>query len=446
MSRSKPVVEGPTPDVEFPAATDWHFPPVSHWPSPNFTVSVASSRLRIFELENFVSEDEARLLVDFAAGRTDSLLCTSFLGDGSIHRDHDKYVARQQEEISEPVLNHYLRRAHRASRVPTEHGEHLQFNRYGVGQFYFTHTDAENTEFPRQATFLVYLQAPLRGGETLFFLTEEAALYCGHRKALCCDNPPEGVFVIKPEVGKAALFYNYDETAQVSHVYHLACPVKEGVKWVSQRWMRYEDVQRISYPLDPSVDGILSGESLGEREWDVREIRGQNPRIYYIERMFDQATLKDIFRSHSITEKHQQKLDITARSFLRSTVEYLNCPEGQELWRVPQDAYAVILVFDASYGTVIFPEDPAQSGQCAESKRGCCLPGVDGYRVPMWSTDALLFYPRKTDNTPEIWGDRYAICGHGLQVMRVIYFHKETDANVESPQIEMISERGETVG
>lgn len=424
IARKVAKTDGTPLGTDFPAAHNFDFPDVSQWPSSNFTVTVLNEFPRIFLFDNFISEDEAKLLIDFADGRTQPAQIVNS-GDTSsrqdYYRNNEQYLTRQQEEIHAPVVNHFVRRIHRATRAPTKDGEGLQFGRYGINQYFFLHDDAVPTHTPRMATFLTYLQAPLRGGATLFTLTEEAANYCAGRKEECCDHPPEGTYLMKPGVGKGVLFYNYDEEAGYTGAKHMACPVKDGVKWVSQRWVRFSDYQAVTYPMDPSVDGVPAEPS--GREWDVREISGKNPRIYYVERVFDHASLDDIFRHKALSDEQQRKLDITARSFLRRTVEYLGYPKGQDLLTVPEETYAVILVFVATPGTVIFPQDRTMADDCTKSKSGCCLPNGVGLHVPVAETDALLFYPRKTDNTPETWGDSYAICGDALQVIRVIYFH-----------------------
>eukprot|EP00397_Hematodinium_sp_SG-2012_P042322 GEMP01046789.1.p1 GENE.GEMP01046789.1~~GEMP01046789.1.p1 ORF type:complete len:279 (+),score=57.22 GEMP01046789.1:831-1667(+) len=273
---------------------------------------------------------------------------------------------------------------------------------------------------PRLSTFLAYLQAPIRGGETLFAFTKEAISRCIEEPDECCENPPEGAYLMKPEVGKAILFYSYNESAVFTGAWHMACRVKEGVKWVVQRWMRFQDQQKVTYPFDPRVDGEPGKEPTG-REWDVREISAKFPRIYYIEQMFSIAALGKMFALKKISEQEQHKFDIMARSFLKSTVEYLDLPHGQRLRDVPENGMAVILVFFRAPGRVIFPHDDKMANECLKNNSECCLPDDEGPQVNVAVGDALLFYPRHTNDENEKWGRKYALCGEGLQVLQVIY-------------------------
>ena len=107
--------------------------------------------------------------------------------------------------------------------------ERLQLVHYDVGQQYTPHHDfaIPDTDFgqhSRFATILFYLNDVPKGGETSF--------------PRWMNGENKDILKVKPEVGKAILFYNqlpdgnYDERSQ-----HAALPVKEGEKWLTNLWV-----------------------------------------------------------------------------------------------------------------------------------------------------------------------------------------------------------------
>jgi prolyl 4-hydroxylase len=110
-----------------------------------------------------------------------------------------------------------------------EHGEGLQVMRYGVGGEYKPHFDyfppeQKGSAFhmarggQRVATMLMYLQPPLKGGETTF--------------------PDVGISII-PKQGSAVFFEYMDESGNLdSMTLHAGAPVIQGEKWIATRWIR----------------------------------------------------------------------------------------------------------------------------------------------------------------------------------------------------------------
>lgn len=76
----------------------------------------------------------------------------------------------------------------------------------------------------RFATLLLYLNEGMEGGETSF--------------PRWLNGETTDILEVKPEIGKAVLFYNvlpdgnYDERSQ-----HAAKPVIEGEKWLTNLWV-----------------------------------------------------------------------------------------------------------------------------------------------------------------------------------------------------------------
>ena len=117
--------------------------------------------------------------------------------------------------------------------IDSDHFEQLQVVRYEPGQQYKPHWDAcweehKCGEFmkmggQRFATFLLYLNDDYEGGETGF---------------------PKRNIKIKPEKGKAALFFNLekDNKNKLDDSYHAGLPPTSGIKWMCNVWVRMNKI------------------------------------------------------------------------------------------------------------------------------------------------------------------------------------------------------------
>ncbi|CAL4097494.1 unnamed protein product [Meganyctiphanes norvegica] len=113
-------------------------------------------------------------------------------------------------------------------------GEDYQVANYGIGGLYVTHTDYlminpdpaaylpwEHFIGDRYGTFMVYLSDVEAGGATVF--------------------PRAGV-TIWPRRGSAAFWWNlYRSGTGDENTRHGACPVLHGSKWISNKWIHYND-------------------------------------------------------------------------------------------------------------------------------------------------------------------------------------------------------------
>lgn len=113
-------------------------------------------------------------------------------------------------------------------------GEDYQVANYGIGGLYVTHTDYlminpdpaaysawEHFMGDRFATFMVYLSDVEAGGATVF--------------------PRAGV-TIWPQRGSAAFWWNlYRSGVGDENTRHGGCPVLHGSKWISNKWIHYND-------------------------------------------------------------------------------------------------------------------------------------------------------------------------------------------------------------
>ncbi|XP_037087139.1 prolyl 4-hydroxylase subunit alpha-1-like [Pollicipes pollicipes] len=112
--------------------------------------------------------------------------------------------------------------------------EAFQVANYGIGGLYVTHTDHHMGEVPhgphadwetvigdRLATWMVYLSDVPSGGATVF--------------------PRAGV-TVWPERGSVAFWWNLNAAGRGDDdTKHAACPVLHGSKWVSNKWIHYNE-------------------------------------------------------------------------------------------------------------------------------------------------------------------------------------------------------------
>jgi prolyl 4-hydroxylase len=113
--------------------------------------------------------------------------------------------------------------------IPKENGENIQLLHYPTGAEYKPHHDYFDpdtlagkeylkTGGQRYATFIMYLNTPEGGGETVFPLLN---------------------LKIKAKKGDALLFYNCDFQGNVDRMtLHGGAPVTLGEKWIATRWLR----------------------------------------------------------------------------------------------------------------------------------------------------------------------------------------------------------------
>jgi len=422
-----------------PLYGDWSFANVSHWPTPEFSIKVLSKSPRIFQINNFISADEAELIIRVGYGKFDSSMASLVTDDidGELNktvRNNEQYWPSTEDEIFEPVLVHVNRRAHRLARIPYEDSETIQLGHYAKGGKYEPHSDSDPSGAIRPATLLMYLQPALKGGHTIFFTGPDYFPPCAEEAVQkCCDNPPEDSILVKGEVGMAILFYTHDEAGATQTLLHAACPVDEGVKYVAQKWFRFRPYGLIDYPLDPSVDGPPTRFRIDDKEWkdhtDVRVISPNAPRIYYCQKILSSELVNRIRHekmnaSSFIWEKFiEPALDTAARIF-GGISEYYKIPDGREIRKT--DSIAEIIVLIEGSGSIIFPTNAEEEEQCRFNGTGCCLPKNVGMQVPLMGYgDGILWYPAGTADEQgslqfDPYSSHFALCGD-MEIIRHTY-------------------------
>jgi prolyl 4-hydroxylase len=184
-------------------------------------------RPRLALVGGFLSDDECDALVDLARPRLErSQTVDRQNGSGEVNaaRTSDGMFFHRGET---PLVQRIEQRIAALLRWPAERGEGLQVLRYASGAQYRPHFDYFDPAQPgtaavlarggqRLGTLLMYLQAPARGGATLF--------------------PDAGLEVV-PAKGHA-LFFGYDRPHESTGTLHGGAPVLEGEKWVATKWLR----------------------------------------------------------------------------------------------------------------------------------------------------------------------------------------------------------------
>ena len=179
---------------------------------------VFSNLLSVAECETLVEAAKPRLL----RSRT----IDTQTGGEALNRDRTSdgmFFTRFEDAIVQRVE---LRVA-KLLRWPVQNFEGMQVLRYRNGAQYKPHYDYFDTSEPatpallarggqRVATLIMYLQAPERGGATVF---------------------PDAAISVPPIRG-SAVFFSYADANPDSLSLHGGAPVKAGEKWIATLWLR----------------------------------------------------------------------------------------------------------------------------------------------------------------------------------------------------------------
>ena len=192
-------------------------------------VEVCSSPC-VYVCEHFLSDDECDHVIESVRGTltratvvdVDSSMSVvdsrrTSLGTFIPSTSQDKVIRKIQKRIAE------------ATEIPEANGESMQILHYSEGAEYQPHFDYFdpatsggavhlNRGGQRVATFLIYLNTPEAGGETIF---------------------PRAQLKVIPRKGTAVLFYNVDSSGAPDPMsLHGGAPVVSGEKWLLTRWLR----------------------------------------------------------------------------------------------------------------------------------------------------------------------------------------------------------------
>ncbi|KAJ9700151.1 hypothetical protein PVL29_005804 [Vitis rotundifolia] len=210
---------------------------------------------RAFVYEGFLSEEECDHLISLAKSElkrsavADNVSGKSKLSEVRtssgmfIRKGKDPIVAGIEDKIAAWTF------------LPKDNGEDMQVLRYEPGQKYDAHYDyfVDKVNIARGghriATVLMYLSDVVKGGETVFPMAEEPS----RRKPLPANDDlsecaRKGI-AVKPRKGDALLFFSLHPTAIPDPMsLHGGCPVIEGEKWSSTKWIHVDSFDKILKP------------------------------------------------------------------------------------------------------------------------------------------------------------------------------------------------------
>lgn len=197
-------------------------------------MEVLSWSPRIFVYRNFLTEEECDYLIEKAKPHlTPSTVVDdeNNLGSKTDYRRSSEgmwFVQNHGDLILESIEQKISLLTH----IPPENGENIQILHYNQGGEYQPHYDYFDINTTggasylmqggqRVASFLMYLNTPEEGGETIF---------------------PYANVSVTPIKGDALLFFNCQINGSEDPItLHGGAPVKKGEKWLATKWLRQYD-------------------------------------------------------------------------------------------------------------------------------------------------------------------------------------------------------------
>jgi hypothetical protein len=177
---------------------------------------------------NFLSDVECALLIWMSNDRLKRSQVVDNQSGGEYvdpnRSSHGTYFTVQENA----VVANIERRISEITGYPVENGEGIQILRYEEGQEYRPHFDYFDPNSPaisnqltnnRVCTFLMYLNTPEEGGETVF---------------------PDAGLSVRAKQG-SALQFSYKTPTPDTKTLHAGSPVTKGEKWVATKWIRRKE-------------------------------------------------------------------------------------------------------------------------------------------------------------------------------------------------------------
>ena len=192
----------------------------------HINISAKKNELQFFS--NLLTKDECKELIDLA--KTQPMTPSQVVSDKSLS-EYD-VSSRNSTQVwieakSHPILQKLSKISEELTGYPSTNQESIQIVKYTQGGKFDAHYDScvQNETIckemnrgagQRRTTLLVYLNEGMTGGETEFVNLNQK---------------------IKPETGKAILFYSSDDDDKIiENSKHRGCPVLEGEKWIATIW------------------------------------------------------------------------------------------------------------------------------------------------------------------------------------------------------------------
>ena len=206
-----------------PTTTEPQMRPVGQFTSSNFPP--------IRQFENLFTDDECQQIIDMARPKLQRSTLGVNIETGNERTSHQAWLDRK----ALPCLERCSEQVAKLTGLSADNQEKWQVLRYEPGQQYTAHFDACNEDTKefhdcvaneenkgwgkRVYTFFIYLNDVEEGGETYFPLLDKG---------------------FKPKKATAILWNNLTDDQSKSHPYskHAGMPVKKGVKWAINVWIR----------------------------------------------------------------------------------------------------------------------------------------------------------------------------------------------------------------
>lgn len=182
----------------------------------------------IEEIPNFLTHEECDNIIEASSGN---------LFESKVYSSKDDVLSTDIRKSEQCWLDDSCESAkivsEKVKKYTNTHNnnqELLQVVQYKKGGFFNPHYDAcdptvndckrmDGDDGPRLYTILIYLNDDFEGGETIF---------------------PKINKTVKPEKGKAVLFRNVDKDGVIiKDSFHGGVPVKQGEKWIANKWVRF---------------------------------------------------------------------------------------------------------------------------------------------------------------------------------------------------------------
>jgi prolyl 4-hydroxylase len=184
--------------------------------------------VNIKEYPNFLTDEECDMIIALSKDNlTDSTVYTET--ENVINNSHRRSKQAWLYDNQNALIKSVSEKVAKLTNIPIENQEPLQVVKYESGGFFNPHYDAcdgdanfckrlNGLSGARRITLLIYLNDEFTGGETIF---------------------PNVPYTAIPKKGKAVMFTGTNDKDQIiEESYHGGNPVKSGVKWVCNKWIR----------------------------------------------------------------------------------------------------------------------------------------------------------------------------------------------------------------
>lgn len=189
---------------------------------------------RIYYYTRFLSPEECDKVIQQARPLLYRSMVVTTKGEEMIDPRRTSEGMFFSSNPTESNLRSIEKKIAKVTNLPIENGEAIQVLHYQTGAEYQPHYDYFILDQPggkeclerggqRVASFLIFLNTPEKGGETIF---------------------PRASISVSPKKGDALLFYNVTSSGKIDpQSLHGGAPVLAGEKWLLTKWIRESKFQ-----------------------------------------------------------------------------------------------------------------------------------------------------------------------------------------------------------